>query len=324
MFMKNRSLFASLLLAATACTGALAQTYPDKPINVIVPFNPGGTSDTVMRAIAGKMAEALGQQVVVDNKAGAGGGIGATLVARAAPDGYTLLIAPIGTFAIAPYINKSMKYEPRRDFDLLTIPVRTPNVLVASPGFPANSFKELIAYMKANPGKVSFANSGTGTTDHLSAALVWKRTGTTGIHVAYKGAGPALTDLMAGHVNVLITNFGNVSSHIKAGKIKPLAVTAQQRIPELPQVPTFTENGIDDFVIYGWQGIAGPKGMPPAVNAKLHSAIVGALKDPDVTRQLESLGFQVHGSTSQEFARELDRETVRWKSIIEAEGIVVE
>lgn len=322
--MKICRFLVAFFLALTGSAGALAQAYPDKPIKVIVPFNPGGTSDTIMRALSGKMAEVLGQPVVIENKAGAGGGIGAMHVKQAAPDGYTLLIAPIGTYAIVPVLNKSMKFDPNRDFDLLTIPVRTPNVMVVSPSLPVNSFAELVAYMKTNPGKVTFASSGVGTTDHLTAALMWSRTHTKGVHVAYKGAAPAVADLIAGHVDILITNLGNISTFIKAGKVKPLAVTSRQRVPELPQVPTFGESGIADFNVYGWQGIAGPKGMPNAVKEKLHAAILTALKEPNVKNQLEPLGYQIYASSSDDFARELDIETKRWTAIIQSEGIVLE
>ncbi len=317
-------LLAACVLAVAGSTGALAQGFPDKPVKVIVPFNPGGTSDTIMRALTGKMGEVLGQPVIIDNKAGAGGGIGAMQLKQAAPDGYTLLIAPIGTYAIVPALNKSMQFDPLRDFDLLTIPVRTPNVLVVSPKLPVNSFAELIAHMKAHPGKVSFASSGVGTTDHLTAALMWKHTQTKGVHVAFKGGAPALADLIAGHVDVLITNFGNVSTFIKSGKVKPLAVTSRERVPELPQVPTFVESGIGDFTVYGWQGIAGPKGMPVAVREKLRAAILAALNEPNVRNQLVPLGFQIHGGTSEEFARDLGIEIARWSAIIQSEGIALE
>lgn len=322
--MKLIHLLPALALATLSNAAALAQTFPDKPVRVVVPFNPGGTSDTIMRALTGKMTEVLRQPVLIDNKAGAGGAIGATQVARAAPDGYTLLIAPIGTYAIVPTLNKSVSYSPTRDFDLLTIPVRTPNVMVVSPSLPVNSFTELVSYMKAHPGKVSFASSGVGTTDHLTAALMWKRTGVQGIHVAFKGAAPALTDLIAGHVDVFITNLGTVSPYIKSGKVKPLAITSSQRVSDLPQVPTFGESGIADFTVYGWQGIAGPKGMPPAIKQKLQAAILTSLREPSVKSQLQSLGYQIHASSSDDFARELDIETKRWAAIIQSEGIELE
>lgn len=322
--MKISTLLAAFALSLTGSAGAFAQTYPDKPVKIIVPFNPGGTSDTIMRAMSGKMAEVLGQPVIIENKAGAGGGIGAMHVKHAAPDGYTLLIAPIGTYAIVPVLNKSMQFDPNRDFDLLSIPVRTPNVMVASPSLPVKTFAELVAYMKANPGKVTFASSGVGTTDHLTSALMWKRTQTMGTHVAYKGGAPAVSDLIAGHVDILITNYGNISTYIKSGKVRPLAVTSRERVPELPQTPTFGESGIADFNVYGWQGIAGPRGMPAAVKEKLRNAILAALKEPNVKNMLEPLGYQIYASSSEDFARELAIETTRWTAIIQSEGIVLE
>ena len=201
---------------------------------------------------------------------------------QAAPDGYTLLVGSIGVFAINPVLYKNLRYDPQRDFDLLSQVVRTPNVLVASPSFPANSVGELIEYLKKNPGKVTFASSGTGSSDHLTAALFWQRTGTSGIHVPYKGGGPAINDLIAGHANVSFQNLGAISQHVKSGRLKALAVTSDGRVATLPDVRSMAEAGVKDLVVYSWQSAAAPKGLPPAVKAKLEAELVTSANAPDI------------------------------------------
>lgn len=307
----------ALLMAATT----VAQGYPQRPVTVVVPFVPGGSSDTTMRAASHKLAEQLGQSVVLDNKPGANGTIGAGQVARAAPDGYTLLIGSVGTYAISPTLLKATTYDARKDFDLLTLAVRTPNVIVVTPGFPANTVAELVAEMKKQPGRISFANSGPGSTDHLTSALLWQKTGTTGLHVPYKGGGAAITDVMAGHADVLITNLGVISSHIQAGKLKPLAVTAAKRLTDLPNIPTTAEAGVEGLEVYSWQGIAAPRGLPEAVRERLGKALVATFRDPQVTMNLEKAGYEIVASSPDEFRRELETEIVRWKAVIDSAGI---
>ena len=203
--------------------------YPDKPVTIIVPFPPGGSTDMVARAIAPKLQQQFGQPFVVDNRAGATGAIGATAVKNAAPDGYTFMVASIGVYAINPFIQKKLQYDPVKDLDPITVAVRAPNVLVTNPNFAAKSVPELIALLKKNPDKITFASSGAGSSDHLTAALFWQKTGTNGIHVPYKGGAPAITDLLAGHADVSFQNINAVISHIKAGKLKALAVTGEKR-----------------------------------------------------------------------------------------------
>ena len=305
-------------------TNAFAQSFPTKPITAIVPFPPGGSSDATMRVMSEKLTELLGQPLVIDNKPGANGSIGAGQVARAKPDGYTILIGSIGTWAITPLLLKSVTYDPRKDFDLLTMAVRTPNVVVVTPSFPANNMQELIAYMKKNPETVTFASAGIGSTDHLSALLLWQKTGTEGLHVGYKGGGAAITDVIGGHANVIITNMGVLTGHIAAGKLKPLAVTSEKRMPQLPNVPSLSEQGLGDLNVYSWQGIAAPKGLPSSVREKLERAMAETLKDPKVRTRLETAGFEVLGTTPAEFARDLDGEIKRWKSVIDNAGIKAE
>jgi tripartite-type tricarboxylate transporter receptor subunit TctC len=315
-------------LAAVALTvGLVAQAgaaYPEKPVTIIVPFPPGGSTDMVARAIAPKLQASLGQPFVIDNRAGATGAIGATAVKNAAPDGYTFLVASIGVYAINPFIQKKLQYDPVKDLDPITVAVRAPNVLVANPNFPANSVPELIALLKKTPGKITFASSGAGSSDHLTAALFWQKTGTDGIHVPYKGGAPAITDLLAGHADVSFQNINAVISHIKAGKLKVLAVTGDKRSPLLPNVPTLAEAGVKGADVFSWQAIAGPKGMPADVKQKLHTAIVAALNDPENRKRMEDIGFEIVANTPEQMAQFQAQELERWKQVIQVGKIELE
>lgn len=219
---------------------------------------------------------------------------------------------------------KNLKYDPLKDFDLLSLLVRTPNVLVTSPDFPISTATELIAHLKKNPNQVTFASSGIGSSDHLTAALFWQKTGTTGVHVPYKGGGPAINDLMGGHANASFQNLGAVAQHIRAGKLKALAVTGEKRAAALPDVPTTAEAGIGDLVVYSWQAAAAPKGLPADVRAKLESEIAAAINSPDATKQFNDIGFDVVASNGTQFTEFLAAETQRWKKVIEAGNIVAE
>lgn len=313
------------LIAALALCGAVqAAGFPDKPVTIIVPFPPGGSTDMLARFMTQKMSEKLGQPVIVENKPGATGAIGATQVKRAAPDGYTVLAASIGVWATNPFLQKNLAYDATKDFDLLTVAVRSPNILVTNPSVPASNVAELVAHLKKNPNKVTFVSSGAGSSDHLSAALFWQNTGTTGIHVPYKGGGPAISDLVAGHAEASFQNLNNVIGHIKAGKLKALATTGDKRSPLLPDVPTMAEAGIKDAVIWSWQALAAPKGLPPEVKSALLGAMMFTLKDPDVAKKLTDPGFEIVASTPEEFAAFLNRELARWKSVIEVGKITLD
>jgi tripartite-type tricarboxylate transporter receptor subunit TctC len=314
--MRLRALFAGVVVAAVGIIGASAVAYPTKPITAVVPFPAGGASDTTARLMAEKMQELLGQPVVVENKPGATGAIGATGVAQAAPDGYTFLVASIGTWSTNPFLQKGLKYDPQKDFDLITVAVRTPNVLVTQPDFPARNVAELVAHMKKNPDKVTFASSGAGSSDHLTAALFMQVTGVNGVHVPYKGGAPAIADLLGGHVNVSFQNLGAVIGHIKSGKLKAIAITSAKRDPLLPDVPTLEEAGQKALVVYSWQAAGAPKGLPQDVRAKLSKAAIDALKSPDVTKKFNDLGFEVVANNSDEFAKFLAEELARWKKVI--------
>ncbi len=304
---------------------ASAQAYPSKPIKILVPFTAGGSSDMVARAIGAKLPDGLpGATVVVENRPGANGAIAAEALAKSAPDGYTLLVGSIGTFAINAALFPKLTYNPQRDFDLLTVAVRTPNLLVCNPKVPANTLSELLAYLKKNPGKVSFASSGTGSSDHLSAELLWQRTSTTGIHVPYKGGSAAMTDMIGGSAECSFQNLGAVSGHVKGGRLKAIAVTSGRRNPVFPDVPTMAEAGVPSFEVYSWQAVAGPKGLPRDVAAKLHAAVVAALNAPDTKARFDAQGFDVVANTPDQFNAFLNAEIGMWKKVVETGGIKAE
>lgn len=320
--MKALSVLA-FVLTAFASLSAQAQ-YPDRPVTVIVPFPPGGASDMTARLLTKKFAERVGQSVVVDNRGGANGSIGAAALKQAKPDGYTFLVGSIGVFGINPALFKDLRYNPLEDFDLLSVAVRTPNVLVANPGFPANTVAELVEYLKKNPDKVTFASSGTGSSDHLTAALFLQKTGTTGIHVPYKGGGPAISDLISGHANVSFQNLGAIAQHVKSGKLKALGVTSAARTQTLPEVSTMAEGGVKDLEVYSWQASAAPKGLPADVRKKLEAELIASATAPDIKAQFEAVGFEVVASNGEEFRKFLTGEIARWKNVIEVGKISAE
>ncbi|HEY4371113.1 MAG TPA: tripartite tricarboxylate transporter substrate binding protein [Burkholderiales bacterium] len=319
-----KRLLLSLFACALLCGQAFAQTWPSRPVTIIVPFPPGGSTDMVGREIGQKLTLRLGQNFVVDNRPGATGAIGAGLVKRAAPDGYTFMVASIGVYAVNPFLQKNLPYDPAKDFDLLTVAVRAPNVLVVNPELPARNMGEFIAYLKKNPGKVTFASSGAGSSDHLTAALFWQKSGTSGIHVPYKGGAPAISDLLAGQVNASFQNINVVVQHVKSGKLRALAITGDKRAAIMPDVPTLDETGVKGVDVYSWQGVAAPKGLPADVKQKLHAAIVAGLNDPAVKAKFADIGIEVVADTPEHFAQFLNTELARWKHVIEVGKISIE
>ncbi|MBK7529466.1 tripartite tricarboxylate transporter substrate binding protein [Piscinibacter sp.] len=303
---------------------APAQAWPDKTITLVVPFPPGGSTDTLARSIGQKMQDKLGQAVIVDNKAGATGTIGAALVERAAPDGYTVLVSSLGPFVIAPHLLKNVPYDAGKDFDLLTVAVQAPNVLVVPAASPHHSVADVIAALKKSPDKLSFASSGNGSSDHLTAELFWLQTGTAGVHVPYKGGAPAISDLLGAQVDASFQNINAILQHVASGKLRALAVTGAKRSALLPQVPTLTESGVKDADVYSWQGIAAPKGLPADVKAKLHAAIVAALNDPAVKPKLLEVGFEIVANTPEQFGAFQAAESARWKQLIDSRKITAD
>ena len=321
-----KPLLAALCLSATALVTlpAHAAPWPEKPVTVVVPFPPGGSTDAIARSLAPKLQEKLGQTFVIDNKAGATGTIGAGQVKRAPADGYTLLLSSLGPFVIAPHLIKPLPYDPLKDFDLLTVAVRAPNVLVVPAASPFKSVAQVIAEAKKTPGKMTLASSGNGSSDHLTAELFWQQTGTSGVHVPYKGGAPAISDLLGGQVDASFQNVNAVLSHIQAGKLRALAVTGDKRSPVLPDVPTLGESGVKGVDVYSWQAVAAPKGLPLEVRTRLHGALVAALRDPQIEQRLTEQGFEVVANTPEQFARFEQAEYARWKSLIETRKITAD
>jgi tripartite-type tricarboxylate transporter receptor subunit TctC len=314
-------LAACLVAAATWSGFAHAQAFPTKPIKIIIPFVPGGPSDTVGRAIGSKFQEYLGQPAVVENKPGANGSIAAEFVAKAEPDGYTILVGSIGVFSINAALYKDLRYNPLRDFAPITLAVTTPNVLVTKLAFPAKSVQELLDQMRKQPGKISFGSSGTGSSDHLTFELFKQMTNTDGIHVPYKGGAAVVTDLLGGQVDASFQNLGTVATQIKAGKIRPLAVTAKARSPQIPDVPTMAEAGLPELIVTSWQAAGAPAKTPREIIAKLNDAAVRALRSPEIRDRLTSIGFDVVASTPEEFGAFMKAEVDRWTKVVERGGI---
>ena len=307
---KNLTLVA---MALALSTNALA--WPDKTVTLVVPFPPGGATDLLARTLTPKLQATFKQTVIVDNKAGATGTIGAGFVKRAPADGYTLLVTSLGPLVIAPHLIKA-PYDAAKDFDYLTVAVQAPNVLVVPANSPFKTVADLIAAEKAKPGALTFASAGNGTSDHLSAELFWLQSGTTGLHVPYKGAAPAITDLLGGQVDAAFQNINNVLPHINGGKLRVLAVAAPKRSPLLPNVPTLAESGVKDAEATSWQGVVAPKGLPPEVKAKIHAALTEALADPVVKQKFAEVGFELVANTPEQFTAYQASEAARWKKLI--------
>ncbi|MDR4307789.1 tripartite tricarboxylate transporter substrate binding protein [Chelatococcus sambhunathii] len=311
-----RALTAAVAVAALAVP-ALAAGYPERPVTMVVPFPPGGASDQAARVVQTEFEKNLGGNVVIENRPGATGNTGAGAVARSAPDGYTLLCAALSVWSINPALFKGLNYDAAKDFDLLTVAVRTPNVLVTRKDFPAKDVKSLVEYLKANPGKVTFPSSGSGSSDHLTAELFWQKTGTTGNHIPYKGGGPAITDLIGGQTDVSFQNLGNIYPHIVTNKVNALAVTSAERHPMLPDVPTLKELGYEGLEVYSWQAIGAPKGVDPAVKAKIEDALIKALKTEAVAKAFAKTGFDVVASSEAESEAFQAKEIARWKQVVD-------
>ena len=305
-----------LVLAAPGL--ALAQVWPAKqPVTLLVPFPPGGSTDLIARTLAPKLQEKLGGSFIVQNQAGATGTVGAAAVKRAAPDGYTLLVSSLGPYVIAPHLIKTPGYDALKDFDYITVAVQAPNVLTVPAASPHKSLADVLAFHKANPGKMSFASAGNGSSDHLTAELFWQQTGTTGLHVPYKGGAPAMADLLGGQVDATFMNINTGITNIKGGKLRALAITSIRRSPLLPDVPTMEELGIKGVNVTSWQAFAAPKGLPVDVKAKLHDALVAGLNDPAVKTRLLDLGFEIVANTPDQFTAFQASEFARWKTVIE-------
>ncbi|HEX2009927.1 MAG TPA: tripartite tricarboxylate transporter substrate binding protein [Roseateles sp.] len=312
-----KKLLTALGLCLAAVTAAQAQAWPAKPVTLLVPFPPGGSTDMIARTLGAKLQEKLGGTFVVENKAGAGGTVGAAMAKRAAADGYTVFVSSLGPFVIGPHLVKNVAYDALKDFDYLTLAVQAPNVLAVPASSPHRSLADVLAFHKAHPGKMTFASAGNGTSDHLTAELFWQQTGTSGSHIPYKGGAPAMSDLLGGQVDATFMNINTGLANIKAGKLRALAITSAKRSPLLPEVPTLEELGVKGATVYSWQGFAAPKGLPAEVRTKLHDGLVAGLNDPAVKAKLLELGFEIVGNTPEQFATFQAAEFARWKKVIE-------
>ncbi|MBA3504909.1 MAG: tripartite tricarboxylate transporter substrate binding protein [Betaproteobacteria bacterium] len=310
-------------LSATPFAGAQA-TYPTKPIRIVVPFPAGGTTDILARAVAQRLSETLGQPAVVDNRPGAGGNIGAELVAKAPADGHTLLMGTVGTHAINASLYSKMPYDHVRDFAPIILVAGVPNVLVVHPSVPVGSVKELIAYAKANPGKLNFASSGSGTSIHLAGELFKTMAGVQMAHVPYKGSAPAVTDLLGGQVQLMFDNLPSALPHIKAGKLKALAVTSATRAAALPDVPTIAESGLAGFDATSWFGLLAPAGTPQPIIARLNNEVAKWLASAEAKEKMAGLGANTAGHSTDEFVRHIAAETSKWAKVVKESGAKVD
>lgn len=327
--MKQRTIaFSALtvLLALACATGSRAEdtaSYPSQQIRIVVPFPAGGTADTLPRIVAEKLRQKWNQTVIVDNRSGAGGNIGAEVVANSAPDGYTLLASPPGPIAINENLYKKLSYKPS-DLVPVTVIGTAPNVLDVRPDLPARTVKELIDYAKANPGKVTFASQGNGSTSHLTAILFEKLTGAQMVHVPYRGTTPALQDIMANTVDLFFDNLGSSLSLHQAGKLRILGVCGPERAASLPDVPTVQEAGVPDFTSVTWFALMAPKGTPEAIVAKLNAAVTEILREPEVEAQFAKLGVQPAPMDTASTAKFIEEERARWGDIIKSADVTVD
>jgi tripartite-type tricarboxylate transporter receptor subunit TctC len=321
----------TLALAAGVAAGGFAAlpaaaqaNYPTKPITIVVPFAAGGTTDILARVIGEALKTELGQPVVIDNRAGAGGNIGGALAAKAAPDGYTLFMGTVGTHAINAALYKKMPFDPVKDFAPLTRVAMVPNLLVAHPTRPYKTVQELIAYAKANPGKVTFGSSGNGSSIHLSGELFDAMAKVDMIHVPYKGSAPAVSDLIGGQIDIMFDNMPSAIQHVRSGRLKAIAVTTAKRSPELPNVPTIAEAGVPGYEATSWFGMFAPAATPAPIVTRLNAALVKVLADAEVKKKLAEQGAEPYAEKPQQFAEFIRKESAKWSQVVKASGASVD
>jgi tripartite-type tricarboxylate transporter receptor subunit TctC len=307
---------AALLAAALPAT---AQNYPQRPVRFVVPYAPGGSTDTLARAMGTKLSDLLGQQVVVDNRPGANGDIGMTIVARAPADGYSIVLGYIANLGIGPSLYDKMPYDPIKDFSSITQVAGASNIFVIHPSLPAKNFKEFIAYTKANPKKVSFASAGVASVGHLTGELLNDMAGIDMLHVPYKGSGQAISDLVGGHIKVMISGMASTLPHVRSGKLVGIVTTGLKRTPATQDIPTIAET-YPGFESSSWFGVLGPAGMPKPVVARLNADIHKSLKDPAVAKRLAGVGFEITYGTPEEFTAYIKSEIKKWAKVVKASG----
>ncbi|RPJ47242.1 MAG: tripartite tricarboxylate transporter substrate binding protein [Betaproteobacteria bacterium] len=307
---------AALILAATAAT---AQNYPTRPVRFVVPYAPGGSTDTLARTMGTKLSDLLGQQVVVDNRPGANGDIGMTIVAKAPPDGYSIVLGYIANLGIGPSLYEKMPYDPIKDFTSITQVAGASNIFVIHPSLPAKNFKEFIAYTKANPKKVNFASAGVASVGHLTGELLNDMAGIDMQHVPYKGSGQAISDLVGGHIKVMISGMASTLPHVRSGKLVGIVTTGIKRTPATPDIPTIAET-FPGFESSSWFGVLGPAGMPKPVVTRLNADIHKSLQDPAVAKRLADVGFEITYGTPEQFTAYIQSEIKKWAKVVKASG----
>lgn len=321
--MKLAITFATASALALSST-AMAQTYPTKPIRLVIPFAVGGTTDNLGRVLAARLSEKLGQQVVADNRPGAGGNIGSDIVAKASADGYTLLFATEGTLGINPALYKTLPFDPQKDFTPVAQFASVPNILVVNPKVPVKTVAELVAHAKNKPAGLNMGSAGNGTTNHLSGELFQKMTGASFTHVPYKGSGPAMADLLANQIQLMFDNFPGSLPHVKAGSLRALAVTSTRRSPLLPDVPTMAEAGVPGYDVEVWFGVVAPKDLPPQTLATLSKAITDIAQEPATIEKILNIGATPLTSTPSEFAQRIRHAQEKWAPIVAQSGATID
>ncbi len=312
------------LVFAVAAFNVMAVDFPTKPVRLIVPYPPGGGNDTIARLLAPKFTESTGQQLIIDNRPGAGTTIGTALAARAAPDGYTIVMSSVATHAMAPQLYANPGYDPIKDFSAVTLLATTPMLMTVSAGLPYKTLQDVIAAAKASPGKLSYASGGNGTPPHLSAAIFTEKTGIQMVHVPYKGSGPALIDVMSGQIAMIIDTAASVTPHIRNGKLRGIAITGKRRWPDLPDVPTFAEGGMPDYDASSWYSIHAPAGTPNDVIARLNRELARIVKLPDVSERLRLMSAEAVGGTPAQLDTFARSEADKWGKVIKSLNLRVD
>ena len=318
------SIATASLLAALLPGAAHAQGYPNKPIRLIVPYAPGGATDIIGRAAAAELTKTMGQQVIIENRPGAGGNLGAEQVARSAPDGYTLLVSPSSLHGITPFLYTKLPYDPNKDLAPVIVLGSFANVLVMNPSIKANSVSELVALIKASPGKFTYASSGSGSTIHLSGEMFKSMLNLDIAHVPYKGSSPALTDLMGGQVSIMFDNIPSAITFIRSGKLKPLATTGPTRSSSLPELPTMIEAGFPGYISTAWFGIVAPAGTPKEIIARLNAEGQKVTKSPDFIKRMNELGYDIVGGSPEQMGAMIQEELKRWGPVVKSSGAQVD
>ncbi len=321
--MKFRCCYTLALFVGFAIS-ASAAGYPEKPVRLLVPYPPGGGNDTIARLLAPKFTESTGQQLIIDNRPGAGTTIGTALASHAAPDGYTIVMSSVATHAMAPQLYANPGYDPIKDFSAVTLLATTPMLLAVSAVTPYKSLQDMIAAAKASPGKLSYASGGNGTPPHLAAAIFTEKTGVQMVHVPYKGSGPALIDVMSGQIAMIIDTAASVTPHIRTGKLRGIAITGKRRWPDLPEVPTFAEGGMTDYDASSWYAIHAPAGTPRAMIAKLNAALGSIVKLPDVSERLRLMSAEAVGGSPEQLDAFVRSEAAKWGKVIKSLNLRVD